>query len=298
VTVGRSVAVALAMLPLSLAACGDDDSSGGKKAAKETPTPLAITTSDAGSKRFMTEAPKSIEGGLVELTFTNAGKDPHEAQLVRIDGAHTSKEALEVVTAEGPAPVPDWFHLAGGAGSTGPGQTVKATLNLPPGNYAMLDNDGQEGPANSTRGALATFEVAAGKDGALPASTATITAATDEQAKPEQSFEISGLKLGKNRLRLVNKGDELHHAIMFPILPGNTLADVKKAFTEERPSGPPPVDFESGTGTAALDGDTEQVTDLVLRKPGTYAVVCFLTDRDGKGKQHLAEGMIEEVVVK
>jgi len=39
-----------------------------------------------------------------------------------------------------------------------------------------------------------------------------------------------------------------------------------------------------------LDGDSEQLSDVVLRKPGKYAVVCFLTDRDGKGKPHLAEG--------
>ena len=49
---------------------------------------------------------------------------------------------------------------------------------------------------------------------------------------------------------------------------------------------------------AAPRSRSEMVTDLVLRKPGKYAVVCFLTDRDGKGKEHLAEGMIEEVEVR
>lgn len=296
--VGRSVAAALAGISLSLAACGDDDSTSTTKvAAAQPPTPLAITTSDAGAKRFSTEAPASIKGGLVELTFTNAAKGTHEAQLIRVDGEHTSKEVLDVVTAE-QAAIPDWFHGAGGAGSTGPGETVKATLNLPAGTYMMIDNASQDGPSNSSRGALAEFAVTPGKDGPLPAASATITAATDDDAKHEHSFEITGLKVGKNRLRLVNKGDELHHAIMFPILPGKTIADVEKAFTEERPSGPPPVDFENGAGTAVIDGDTEQVADLVLRKPGKYAVVCFLTDRDGKGKQHLAEGMLEEVEVR
>lgn len=298
VAVGRGLALALAVAPLSRAACGDDDSKGSKTTATKAPTPLAITTSDAGSKRFRTKAPTSIEGGLVELTFTNAGKDGHEAQLLRIDGVHSARGALKIVTAEPPAPIPDWLHAAGGAGSTAPGRTVKATLNLDPGKYVMIDNDNQDGPPNSTRGALAEFQVTSGKAGVLPASTATITAATDEQAKPENSFEIAGLKAGKNRLRLVTKGDEPHHAVMFPILPGKTIADVKKFFAAERPSGPPPVDFASGANTAVLDGDSEQVGDLVLRKPGKYAVVCFLTDRDGKGKPHLAEGMLKEVEVK
>jgi len=305
-TVGRGVALALAIVPLSLTACGDDeDNKSAAPAAKAAPTPLAITTSDAGAKRFETVAPKSIEGGLVELTFTNAGKAPHEAQLIRVDGKHTAPEVLKVFTEETGAPIPDWFHGAGGAGAD-PGQTVKTTLNLPAGKYVMIDNlNGQEpGPSNSARGALAEFDVTAGENGALPASTATITATTKHaegehtEGERPHSFEISGLKVGKNRVRLANEGEELHHAILFPILPGKTIADVEKAFTEERPSGPPPVDFAGGAGTTVLDGDSEMVTDLVLRKPGKYAVVCFLTDRDGKGKQHLAEGMIEEVEVR
>jgi len=290
-------------VPLGLAACGDDDSAGDKAATAQAPTPLAIMISDAGSKRFSTQAPATVKGGLVELTFTNAGKAPHEAQLVRIDGSHTPQEAVEIVTDESGAPIPDWFHTVGGAGAD-PGQAAKVSLNLPAGRYAMIDNANRgEGPSNAKRGALAEFEVTPGKEGALPASTATITAATDEAAKHEgakheHSFEVTGLKVGKNRLRFVNKGEEPHHAVMFPMLPGKTIADVEKAFTEERPSGPPPVDFEGATGTAALDGDMEMVTDLVVRKPGKYAMVCFLTDRDGKGKEHLAEGMIAEVDVR
>jgi len=301
---GRRLALgcslALAFAPLALAACGDDDAdSGGKAAATPAaPTALAITTSDAGSKRFSTQAPATIKGGLVELTFTNAGKASHEAQLVRIDAGHTAQDAVDVVASEKPG-IPAWFHAAGGAGSTGPGQTVTTTMNLPAGNYVMVDNDNQDGPPNSKLGALAEFTVTAGEDGELPASTATITAATDEQAKPEHSFEITGLKVGKNRLRLVDEGEEVHHAIMFPISQGKTIEDVETFLTTEgQPSGPPPIDFTGGAGTAAIDGDTEQVTDLVLRKAGKYAVICFLTNKDGKDpKPHLASGMLTEVEV-
>lgn len=296
---GRSsvgLCVAVAVLSVGVAACGDDNDDA-DDAAKEA-TPLQITTSDAGSKRYRTEAPKSVEGGLVKLTFTNAAKDEHEAQLIRIDEGHTAREVLKLLAAQSDV-IPNWAHLAGGLGSTGPGRTASATLNLPAGKYVMIDSGSGDGPAPSSRGALAEFEVTAGKDGALPASSAAITGVTDEQAKPEHSFEVSGLKVGNNRLRLVSKGEEPHHAVLFPILPGKTLTDVEKFFTTEgRPSGPPPVDFEGGAGTAVLDGDSEQVTDLQLRKAGKYAMVCFLTDRDGKGKEHLANGMIEEVDVK
>ena len=57
------------------------------------------------------------------------------------------------------------------------------------------------------------------------------------------------------------------------------------------------MDFESGAGTAQLDGKTKAVTDFELRKKGKYALVCFTSDRDGKGKQHLLDGMLKEVDV-
>lgn len=292
---GRLVTVVIAAVPLGLAACGDD----GDKAAAAKATPLVITTSDASSKRFKTEAPTSIKGGLVNLKFTNASKEEHEAALVRLDGAHTSQELLKLVAAQADV-VPDWVHFAGGAGTTRPGQTASVTLNLGPGKYVMIDTgDPDAGPSPSSRGALAEFQVTAGKDGTLPASTATITATTDEQAEPEESFEISGLRAGSNRVRFVNKGEQDHHAVLFPIQPGKAIADVEKFFQQQgRPSGPPPVDFEGGDYVAVIEGDNEQVTDLTLRKPGKYAVVCFLTDRDGKGKPHFAEGMLKEVDVK
>lgn len=292
----RGPAAALAVIAVGLVACGGDDAQQGPRTA--APTPLAITTSDIAGKRFRTEAPASVEGGLVELTFTNAGKVGHEAQLARYDDGHSARDALDVILSEQPG-IPTWFHAAGGAGSTPPGQTVKTTMNLAAGTYVMADNTNLQGPSNAERGAFVAFVVTAGDDGSLPASTATITAATDERAEPEHSFQITGLKVGKNRLRLVSEGEEVHHAILFPILSGRSIGDVEEFFsTQGEPSAVPPVEFDSGAGTAAIDGDSELVTDLVLPKVGRYAVLCFLTDRDGKEPQpHLANGMLSEVEV-
>jgi len=41
--------------------------------------------------------------------------------LIRVDGSHTARDALEVVTDESGAPVPDWFHAAGGVKPIGDG---------------------------------------------------------------------------------------------------------------------------------------------------------------------------------
>ena len=52
-------------------------------------------------------------------------------------------------------------------------------------------------------------------------------------------------------------------------MPGKTLEDVKRAAAkmDERRSEPPPVD-ERASFTAVLDGGTEQVVDLNVKKPG------------------------------
>ena len=290
-----------AAAPLALAAGADGDGDGdgtAAAAAKPSATTLAITTRDAGTNRFAMKAPATIRGGLVKLVFKNASKTPHEAQLVRLGGRHTAREALAILTADGPTAIPAWLKVAGGAGSTGPGRTTTTQLNLAAGRYAVLDLGGA-GPSPSLAGAIATFRARTGRSGLLGAAGATIVASDKAGATPQNRFAVTGLKLGHNRLRFRNAGTEVHHAILFPILPGRTLDDVRQAFAADGPpSGPPPVDFAGGAGTAALEAKGAEVTDLVLRSAGRYALVCFISNRDGKGGPHLLDGMLKEVEVR
>lgn len=294
-----TVVALVAAAPIALAA-GDRDEVATATAAATAgqPTTLAITTRDAAPGRFAMRAPRTIRGGRVKLVFTNASKTPHEAQLVRLGGRHTAREALKILTAEGPTPIPSWLRVAGGAGATGPGRTTTTLLNLRAGRYAVLDLGGS-GPSPSLAGAIATFRAKGGRSGLLGAAGATIVATDKAGATPRNRFTTSGLKVGHNRLRFRNTGKEIHHAILFPMLPGRTLDDVKQAFAAQGPpSGPPPVDFAGSAGTAALDADGVEVTDLVLRAPGRYALVCFIADRDGKGRPHFLDGMLKEVEVR
>jgi len=50
-------------------------------------------------------------------------------------------------------------------------------------------------------------------------------------------------------------------------------------------------------GASVLDGKTKETTQLTLSK-GPYVLVCFLTDRDGKGKPHFQEGLLSQVTVR
>ncbi len=262
------------------AGCGGSDSN-------TTPTKLAMSISEQG-KSATIDAPKSVKGGLVELTFTNDGKGPHSAQLVRVEGNHTTKEALAAVESQSPK-TPEWGRAEGGTGTVSPGKSVSTTVNLPAGKYVVVDQGGSGGPP-----AYADFEVTKGDNGDLPHTDATIVA--DHTGKDKYAWDISGLKAGKNEITFESKGDEaIHHIVAFKLTGKATDDQIKKALES---NGPPPPFISPGppVDTAVLDGGKSEVTQFDL-PAGNYAFVCFLSDRDG-GKPHFEEGLLKQVEVK
>jgi hypothetical protein len=278
------LALLLLALAMGIAACGDDDDdeNGGGGGGDETAeaAQLEIESTEAGKGRTRISVPSSVEAGLVEISFTNAGKKPHEAQLLRLEGGHTAEDAIKAVTGES-GKVPGWIEDGGGVGITAPGQTATATQVLEPGNYAVIDVE-QTGSASLE----VTGEPA---DAELPETGSTVTAS-------EYTFETSGLKTGENTVLFENTGKELHHIIAAPVKPGTTPQDMLKFY---RSDGKGPVPYrggeDAGVSTAVIDGGVSQVIDLEL-EAGTYAFQCFIPDRAG-GPPHAAKGMvtIEEI---
>ena len=272
---------------VGLTACGNDV---GDKQAAAAPSTFALSATEAG-KQLRLSVPKSVPAGLVTVELTNRGKAFHEAQLIRLDKGHTPEDALEVIAAEG-APSPDWIHPAGGTGPAPPGGKRTATQRLRPGNYIVYDapfqNEGQ-----GLKFGFASFKVEGEADsagGELPKAAAKIEGY-------EYGFKVSGLTVGKNTIEFSNTGSEPHHVIAVPYRPSATLAEVRKAFTQEQGSAEPLLDFEHTFYTARIDGGTRQITELDLDKPGKYALLCFVSDRKG-GPPHVALGMIAETTVR
>ena len=297
--VTRSILAALAAAAL-VAGCGDDDD----EAADDTATPVAfaITATAEGKDEKALEFPSTLQAGLVEMKLTNEDTAPRSAQIIRVEGDHTVDDVLKIVDAEEPQEIPTWMQDGGGLGSVAPGASATATQVLAPGKYVIWDDEGgDEAPGNSELGAKGEFMVTGEpSDAELPEVPATVTA-TDEgtdgpEADETYSFEFEGLKAGTNQVRFENTGDQLHHALFFPMNEGATIKQVEEAFaSEEEPEGPPPVDFMNARGTTVIDGGIAQNVSLDL-EAGKYAVVCFISDRDG-GEPHAAKGMIEELTV-
>lgn len=291
------VAVAAGAL---VAGCGDDDESGSKSESAK-PTTFAISATAEGTKKKALEFPATVKAGLVTMTLTNSDTVPRSAGIVRLVGDHTVEEFRKVVSEEG-APIPDWIEDGGGVSTVQPGETASVTQVLAPGKYAIADDEqeqGEDGKSFADLGAQGEFMVTGeAVDAELPAQPATLTVTDDGGGDDgEYGFEFKGLKAGTNQVRFENTGEQLHHALLFPIAKGKTIKDAEEAFAADGPpKGPPPVEFDKGVSTQVIDGGVAQNVTLELQAATNYAVVCFIQDRKG-GKPHIAKGMIEELKV-
>lgn len=287
----RSILPAIAAIAAGalVAGCGDDEST----ATAAKPTTFAVTATAAGKKKAL-EFPSTVKAGPVTITLKNTDSVGRSAGIVRLVGDHTVDDFLKTVAKDG-GPIPNWIQDGGGIPGVAPGATDSVTQVLAPGRYAISDDEtegGQgEGEEFNQLGAKGEFTVTGeASDAALPAVPATLTA-------KEYSFAFKGLKAGVNHVRFENTGTQLHHAIILPISQGKTFADAKASFmSDKEPTGPPPVDFDGGQNTQVIDGGIAQNVTLDL-KARSYAVICFIQDREG-GPPHVAKGMISELVVK
>lgn len=258
----------------ALSACGTGD----KPADRVRAHPLTISVTEPAPGRFRYLAPKSIPAGLVGIRFTNVGKVPHKAQLWRVGGGHTVRQALRHAR----RPLPRWLETAGGVGLTQPDRTGTSLQRLSPGRYYVAGSGDERGTVASIR-----VTAARGSD-PLPKPSARIIAR-------DYGYRASGLKAGRTEVDFRNAGKEPHHAFFAPMREGATLADVR-AFLDRKFAGPPPIGSERASETVVIEGGDRQVTELRFESGRRYAVLCFVSDRNG-GPPHTEKGMIAEVRV-
>ena len=269
------------VLALGAAGCGDDDDGGGGSAAAKPAEASKLAIELSGSAKKPTfEVPQSVEGGVVEISFTNSAKGSHSAQLVRAEQGHTPQEALAAGEAWGEKGkgLPDWALTAGGLGDVEPGETATVTQELAPGKYLVADLETDANAEFEVTGEAAASE--------LPSDGGTIEAT-------EYEFTASGLKSGGAPILFDNAGGEPHFIAAVGIKPGKTIADVRKFLETEK--GEAPVDESRGFSTAVIEGGQSQSIEVDL-EAGDYALLCFVPDRAG-GPPHAVKGMVSKVTV-
>jgi hypothetical protein len=277
----RALTAGAALAALALTACGDDD-----KEASKVPAKLTVTETQAG-KDLKIDIAGDKTPGTTQVAYTNNTKRPATAQFIAVTGgqgvAEVSKAYAQVSNGKA---APNWFFAAGGAGTTAPGKTTNVGLVLLPGTYYVVDDEDE---GNLKNGGIAKFTVEGDKNEAALPTGETVTA-------KDYSFTATGLKSGTNTLVFANRGKQIHHLQAFPMNRGATIDQVRKFVSSDGESGgPPPIDFDGGSGTAVIEGGGTLTTDFTLKK-GKYALLCFVSDRQG-GPPHVAKGMVSEATV-
>ena len=269
-------------------ACGgaDERSTDDRSSSTSTSEPSAKALTITATE-YAFEAPATIEGGLVEVAFSNAGKEPHFVGFAKVAPGKQFADARAVLTAA-PAPGappagPPPFEPFAGVPAVDPGVEGDMVLNLPAGTYALFCSiPAPDGAPHVAKGMIRELTVSEGEAGELPSASQTVDA-TDFAFAAETSDLVAGTQVVKLR----NNGRQLHEINLVELASGKEAKDAVAWVAS--PKGPPP--YRSLGGVAVRAGE-EATTKLTLTAGKTYALVCVIPDALGDRAPHAVKGMI------
>jgi len=267
-----------ALLALSIGACAPSADTTAES-APVAPNVVTYTALD-----FAFDGPAEIPAGPTTFRLVASGKEIHHLSLVKLEDGKTFDSLMAAFAAmKGPGPMPGWMVFVGGPNAPAPGLESNATVNLEPGNYALLCFvDTPDKVPHIMKGMSRALTVSgdAPANVAVPAPTVTITM-SDYAFAPDIP-----LTAGKQTIKVVNTGMEPHELVLVRLEDGKTMADM--AVWAQSLAGPPPGVPMGGASPTAKGKDMQFDVDLVA---GNYLLLCFLPDPTG-AKLHLDHGMV------
>jgi hypothetical protein len=262
-------------------------------ACQRAATPPRVVTIVA--REYALDVPDTLPAGLTTFQLRNDGKEPHEANFVRLDSGKTGADLLASFA---PGPDPAWQYWVGGPGATFPGSAAPTTVAvyLAPGHYVVMCGvPGPDGKPHAMSGMLKDVIVTGGPaTGGAAERTPPPSAAGDVAVTlVDYDFQFSTpLTAGTHTLAVTNKATQGHHMVLVRLVPGKSITDLL-AWAHDQANHTSPVEW--GTGAAYMSpGATAYVTANFT--PGTYAVICVIPDVHD-GKPHVLHGMQKQFTI-
>ena len=235
---------------------------------------------------FRFEAPDVIPAGRTEFKFLNKGPALHHMSLVKLNEGKTVDDLRAALA--NPGPPPKWMQEMGGPNAPVPGGEANATINLEPGNYALICFVDIDGPPHFTKGMVRALKVEPAK-----APSAKTVKADTKLDLLDYNFKLSSpITAGTRTIEVHNSGPQVHEIELVQLAPGVTPADFMKWMGKME--GPPP-----GKALGGIAGMAPGLTEYFSADfaPGNYLLLCFVPDAKD-GKPHFAHGMMQEITVK
>jgi uncharacterized cupredoxin-like copper-binding protein len=232
--------------------------------------------------------PAEITGGQVTLRLVNDGPGYHHVEFVRLADGKTVDDLKAALSQ--PGPFPSWATPAGGPNVVDMGHDLVETMDLPPGNYAVLCFvDLPDHVPHFTKGMIRPLKVLPPAAGVTPA---VLPPPDLKVSLTEYSFTLSdSVTAGMHTVDVVSTGVEPHELAIFRLYPGVTMDQFMKwGATYE---GPVPASVVGGV-TPVMAGVAQRIT--VDFQPGDYVLLCFVPGADGK--PHMMKGMMKTFSVK
>lgn len=260
---------------------------------KPPATPAATPAATASevtirAKDYAFTAPAEITGGAVIFHFFNDGPDIHHVQLIRLGDGKTVADLLQAMKT--PGPLPQWAVEAGGPNAVDPGHELTATIDVTPGDYALVCFvDTPDHVPHLFKGMAQPLKV-------LPPDTGTAVAAAAPAdltiSLSDYKFDLSdSIVAGTKSIDVTVGPGQPHELVIFRLLPGKTMDDFMAWGATYK--GPMPANIVGGT-TAAVAGIPQRIT--VDFTPGQYVLICFVPDA-ADGKPHMLKGMMRTFTV-
>ncbi|MGH7718810.1 MAG: hypothetical protein ACREON_08205 [Gemmatimonadaceae bacterium] len=248
------------------------------------PNVVTITARD-----YEFDAPAQVPAGLTRIRLVNQGPELHHVQLVKLNDGKTMSDLEAVLSALPQGPPPAWMEEMGGPNTPAPGKESNATLNLEPGNYAILCwIPSPDGKPHIAKGMVRPLTVTESSSSVMVAEpTADVT-----MRLTDYDFEMSQpLTAGTHTIKVENAGEQPHEVVFIRMAPGKKAADL--VAWVDKPTGPPPG--EPLGGTTGFKKDSHQYVTIDFT-PGNYALICFVPDAKD-GKPHFVHGMMKDVTI-
>jgi hypothetical protein len=232
--------------------------------------------------------PDSIPAGWTRVRLENEGPDFYHVQLVKLDG---EKSVVDLVAELGETHIrPAWATMVGGPNPPAPGQSSEAIVNLEPGNYALIDTvPDKSGTPHVQSGMVKALTVTPADDpiGLEPVADVSMNML-------DFSYSLSKpLTVGKQVIRVNNKGSQPHEVFLARLAPGKGVDDLLASLAPDAPAEA--IDWQALGGVSVIEPGAHSYFTADL-EPGRYALVCFAPETSS-GVPHFMMGMAQEITV-
>jgi uncharacterized cupredoxin-like copper-binding protein len=265
-----------------LVGCGGSDARESRGDAATAPNVVTVRAGD-----YFFEAPDTVAAGMTTFRMETSGQEMHHLQAVMLMEGRTVADLMAHLTGDAHG-IPEWAHLVGGPNAPAPGETYEATLDLRPGNYALICMiPSPDGAPHIMKGMFRPLTVTPSAQASAPAPEADLV-----MSLTDYDFEMAPmLSAGRRTIKVENVAEQPHEVFIARLAPGKTLEDFMGWL--EKMEGPPPAKPMGGT-TLIAQGEANYITGDF--EPGEYALICFVPDA-GDGRPHFMHGMMRQIRV-